>query len=106
MAQLFGGDAGDQAVERLELGFAAEVEALEQVIAEGRHLAVFAAQQLLKCCRSIGISLFGRWQFGLQLVDAHEHLVGSHPGEALVLGHERHVKDIVPRLTDIILQGI
>ena len=70
MAELFGGDAGDQAVERPELGLAAKIEALEHVVVEGRHLAILAAQQFLEGSGGVRIRRLGRRQFGLQLVDA------------------------------------
>ena len=73
MAELFGGDAGDQAVERPQLALAAEVEALEHVVPERRHLAVLAAQQFLESGGGVRILALGRRQFDLQLVDAQEH---------------------------------
>ena len=73
MPQFLGRDAGDQAVERPQLAFAAEVEALEHVVAQGGHLAVFAPEQLLQGRCRIGIGLFRLRQGRLQLVDSHEH---------------------------------
>ena len=59
MAEFLGRDAGDQAVERAQLVFAAKVEALEHVVSERRHLAVFAAEQFLQRCSGIRVGGFG-----------------------------------------------
>ena len=82
---LLGEDAGDEAVERLELRLRAEVEALEHIVAQGGHLAVLAAKQFLQGRRSVRIGLFRLGQFRQQLVDAHIHFspvsVLDRPGE-------------------------
>ena len=73
MPELLGRDAGYQAVEGAQLGLAAEIEALEHVVAERRHLTVLATQQLLQGRCSIRVLLLGLRKLHLQLVDAHEH---------------------------------
>ena len=83
MAELFGGDAGDQTVEGAQLRLAAEIEALEHVVVERRHLAVLAAQQLLQRGGGVGIALLWHRQLGKQLVNPHEHDAVSSSG------HER-----------------
>ena len=70
MAELLGGDRGDQAVERPELALAAEIEALEHVVPERGHLAVLAAEQFLQRGGGIRVLALRRRQFDLQLVDA------------------------------------
>jgi hypothetical protein len=79
VAELLLEDGGDQAVEGPQLLLVAEVEALEHVVPEGRHLAVLAAEQLLKRGRRVGVGLLRLRQLRLQSVDAHEHGGGS-PG--------------------------
>ena len=80
MAELLGGDAGDQAVEGAQLRLAAGVEALEQVVPERGHLAVLAAEQLLQRGGGVGIAALRGRQLGLQLVDAQEHEQGHLRG--------------------------
>ena len=82
MAQFLGGDGGNEAVEGLEVVLGAEVEALEHVVPEGRHLAILAAQEFLEGCRGIGVLALGGGELGLQLVDAHEH--GKTSDESLL----------------------
>ena len=75
MAQLFGRDAGHKAVKRLQLRFAAKIEALIHVIIEGRHLAILTTQQFLQRGGGVRIGFLGRRQLGLKLVYAHKHRV-------------------------------
>jgi len=44
MRQLFGGNRRDEAVKRTKLVLAAEIEALEHIIAECGHFSIFATQ--------------------------------------------------------------
>jgi hypothetical protein len=45
--KLFGGDVGDEVVERTHLAAPAEIERLERVVHEGGHLSELATEQLL-----------------------------------------------------------
>ena len=74
MAEFLGGDRRDQAVERTQLVLAAEIEALEQVVPERGHLAVFAAEQFLERGSGIGVLPLRCGQFDLQFVNSHKHL--------------------------------
>jgi hypothetical protein len=51
VAELFRRDVRDQVVERFHLVPAAEVERLERIVHQGRHLAELSAEQLLYCRR-------------------------------------------------------
>src|SRR5690606_9341052 len=69
VTELLGGNRRDQAVKWLQLGLAAEIEALEQVVTESGHLAILAAEQLLKSGARVGIGCQGWRDFYLQFVD-------------------------------------
>src|SRR4051794_13256356 len=55
------------------LRFAAEIEALEQVISKGGHLAILAAEQFLQRRGGIGCSLGGQRELDLKSIDSKEH---------------------------------
>ena len=72
VSDLLGGDAGDDVIDRAQLGFAPKIEALVHVVVERGHLAVFAAEHLQRgTC--IGILFLRHRQVDEQLVDLHEH---------------------------------
>ena len=70
MKGYLGRNARDQAVERTQLGLAAEVEALEEVVSERGHLTVFAAQQLLQRRGGVRVRFLRGWQLGLKSIDS------------------------------------
>ena len=69
VSDLLGGDAGDDVIDRAQLGFAPKIEALVHVVVERGHLAVFAAEQLLQRGTRIGILFLRHRQVDEQLVD-------------------------------------
>ena len=83
MAQFLGRDRSDQAIERAKLAFAAEIEALEHVVAQRGHLAILAAKQLLQGGAGVRILSLGGRKFDLQLIDTQEHLGSPGVRDAL-----------------------
>ena len=73
VAELLGGDARHEVVERPCALAVAEVERLVGVVHERRHLAVLAAEQLLDGGRADRIGVRRRRQLGLQAVDSQNH---------------------------------
>ncbi len=73
VAVLLGGDVGDQVVERPRAGAVAEVERLERVVHQRRHLAEAPAQQLLHGRGAVGIGVGRRRQLGADAVEAQDH---------------------------------
>ena len=75
VAELLGGDVRDEVVERPRALAVAEVERLERVVHEGRHLAELAAQQLLDDGGAGGVGIRWRRHLGLEAVDTQNHEV-------------------------------
>jgi hypothetical protein len=73
VAELLGGDVRDQVVERPRFLAAAEVERLERVVHERRHLAEAPAHQLLDGGGAVGIGIRGRGKLDAEPVDALDH---------------------------------
>jgi hypothetical protein len=73
VAVLLGGDVRDEVVERPRALAVAEVERLERVVHEGRHLAELAAHELLDHARTLRVGVRRRRQLGLPPVDAQNH---------------------------------
>ena len=69
---LLGRDVGDEVVERPQLFAAAEVERLERVVHQRRHLAEAAAHQLLDGHGAGGVRIAG-WQLEAETVVAKDH---------------------------------
>ena len=73
MAELLGSDVRDEVEERPRALTVAEVERLERVVHERRHLPELAAEQLLHSGGSGGIRVGRRWQLGQEPIDAANH---------------------------------
>ncbi|MNN93818.1 hypothetical protein D3C81_2123410 [compost metagenome] len=73
MAQLFGCNARDQIIERLQFLFAAEIEGLKQIVVKGGHFAELSAHQLLNSGGGIGIRTFYFRNLDCNLVESFEH---------------------------------
>ena len=71
--ELLGGDVRDQIVERARLLAGAEVERLEGVVHERRHLAEPASDQLLHGGGACGIRVGRRRKLDREPVDAEDH---------------------------------
>jgi hypothetical protein len=73
VAVLLGGDVAQQVVERARGLAAAEVERLERVVHQRRHLTEAPAHQLLDGGGAGGIRVGRRRQLGAQPIDAEDH---------------------------------
>ena len=70
VAELLGGDVRDEVVERAGALLVAEVERLERVVQEGRHLPEFATQELLDGGGTGRVRVGRRRQVDLYAIDA------------------------------------
>ncbi len=73
VAVLLGGDVRDQVVERPRALAPAEVERLERVVHQRRHLAEPAAHQLLHGLRALGVGIGRRGHLHAKAVDSQDH---------------------------------
>ena len=93
--ELLGGDVRDQVVERPELVAPSEVEALERVVHDRRHLPELAAQDLLHRGGGVGVRVLGAREVGGDLIEALDHggVLGGRLVKRIAVGGMAHTRE-------------